>query len=152
MCNCRNGKTIVSFLTPAAGNTAASASYNLGLNYYTCGNRKMCVNNSEGFPLAKNLEVQLLGAPRLIGNNQYSCDIRCICDIIYQPVNGYGCGCSCPRTETVVAVITGVPCGETVPTVVANGVLCDPVAVGCGCNYTNECALTVSFTLNTATN
>jgi len=149
-CNCRNGRTYVNFLTPAPGGTATSASYNLGLTHYTCGNKKMCVNSAEGFPVADGLSVQVLGAPRLLGNGQYCCDVRCICDVTYQQV--YGCGCcqnSCLQSEKVVATVC-VPCGATTPTIVANGVVADAVNVNCGCNSTNEVALTLSFTLNTA--
>ena len=35
-------------------------------------------------------------------------------------------------------------------TVTANGVLCDPVNVQCGCSTTNQCSLTVGFTLEQA--
>ena len=143
--SCNNcGKTYVNFLTPAPGGTATEASYNLGLTYYTCGQRQMCVNSGDGFPIAKNLDVQAISAPRLIGNGQYCCDVRCVCDVVYQPT---GC-CGCPRTETVVAVVC-VPCGQNAPTVTANGVLCDPAGGDCGCATTNEVSLTVSFTLET---
>lgn len=142
-CN-KCGKSFVNYLTPAPGGTATSASYNLGLTYDTCGNRQMCVNNGEGFPIAKSLDVQALGAPRLIGNDQYCCDVRCVCDVVYQPVGQ----CSCPRTETVVAVVC-VPCGQTAPTLTANGVLVDPVGAACGCSTTSELALTISFTVET---
>lgn len=149
-CNCKNGRTYVNFLTPAPGGTATSASYNLGLTHYTCGNKKMCVNSAEGFPLASNLDVQVMGSPRLLGNGQYCCDVRCICDVTYQQV--YGCGCcqnTCLQTEKVVASVC-VPCGETAPTVVANGVVADAVNINCNGSSTNEVALTLSFTLNTA--
>ena len=150
MCN-RNGKTYVNFLTPAPGGTDTSASYNLGLSYFTCGNRKMCVNSADGFPIVTGLNVQVLGAPQLIGNNQYCCNVRCICNVVYQPVGGCGCPqTGCPRNETVVATVC-VPCSEATQTPVANGALIDPVNVRCGCDTTNEVALNISFTLNATT-
>ena len=145
MCNNKCGKTYVNYLTPAPGGTATSASYNLGLTYNTCGDRQMCVNNSDGFPIAKSLDVQLIGSPRLIGNGQYCCDVRCVCDITYLPIGR----CQCPRTETVIAVVC-VPCGETAPTVTGNGVIVSPSGGDCGCAGTSEVDLTISFTLATA--
>ena len=148
--SCRtNGRTFVNYLTPAPGGTATSASYNLGLTHYTCGNKKMCVNSAEGFPVASGLDVQVISAPRLLGNGQYCCDVRCICDVTYRQICGCGCQNDCLQTEKVVATVC-VPCGETAPTAVANGVDVSPVNVNCGCSSTNEMDVTVSFTLNTA--
>ena len=144
-----NGKTFVNFLTPAPGNTAASASYVLGLTHYTCGNKKMCVNSADGFPVASNLDVQVIGAPRLLGNGEYCCMVRCICDVTYQQV--FGCGCcqnQCLQTEKVVATVC-VPCSDVTPEATANGVTADAVNVQCGCSTTNQCDLYVSFTLET---
>lgn len=147
-----NGKTYVNFLTPVPGSTETSASYVLGLTHYTCGNKKMCVNNPEGFPVASNLDVQILGAPRLIPNTEvYCCDVRCICDLFYEQVyNNYGC-CqnTCLQTEKVVAVICVPVTSPDMPTVTASGVLADAANVSCGCSSTNECSLNVSFTLET---
>lgn len=146
----QNGRTFVNFLTPAPGGTATEASYVLGLSHYTCGNKKMCVNSAEGFPVASGLDVQVLGAPQLLGNGQYCCDVRVICDVTYRQVCGCGCGCQndCLQTEKVVATVC-VPCGETTPTATPNGVVANPINVNCGCSSTNEMDVTVSFTLET---
>lgn len=148
----QNGKTYVNFLTPVQGSTEASASYVLGLTHFTCGNKKMCVNNANGFPVASNLDVQVLGVPRLIPNTEvYCCDIRVICDLTYEQV--YGCGCcpnTCLQTEKIVAVVCVPVTSADIPTVSASGALADPANVACGCSTTNECTLNVSFTLETA--
>lgn len=152
-CNSRNGKTYFNSLTPYPGATAASAPYLLSCTHYTCGNRKMCVNSAEGFPLASNLDVQVLGAPRLIGTDTYCVDVRCVCDLTYQQVyNNCNCGCNdgCLRTEKIV-VTQCVPCSSDVtPTVVANGVIASPADVACGCSSTNVCNIDFAFTLETA--
>ena len=150
-CNSRNGKTYFNSLTPYPGATEDSASYLLSCTHYTCGNRKMCVNSAEGFPLVSNLDVQVLGAPRLLGNGTYCCDVRCICDLTYQQV--YGCGCcadNCLRTEKIV-VTQCVPCSSAeIPTVTGNGVVAYPTDVACGCSTTNVVNVDFSFTLASA--
>ena len=35
-----NGKTLVEYLTPVPGGTAANATYLLALDHFTCGNKK----------------------------------------------------------------------------------------------------------------
>ena len=148
---CNNGKTFVNYLTPGPGGTAASAPYQLGLTHYTCGNKKMCVNSAEGFPVASALDVHIIGGPTLIPNSgQYCCDVRVICDVTYQQV--WGCGCcpnTCLQTEKVVATVC-VPCGESLPTVGDSGVTANAANVQCGCSTTNQIDLTVAFTLETA--
>jgi hypothetical protein len=149
---CNNGKTFVNYLTPGPGGTAASAPYQLGLTHYTCGNKKMCVNSAEGFPVASALDVQIIGGPTLIPNSgQYCCDVRVICVVTYQQV--WGCNCcpnTCLQTEKVVATVC-VPCGETLPTVGDSGVTANAANVQCGCSTTNQIDLTVAFALETTT-
>ena len=43
---CNNGKTIVEYLTPVTGGTAANATYLLALDHFTCGNKKLCVTDA----------------------------------------------------------------------------------------------------------
>lgn len=149
---CKNGQTFVNWLTPAPGGTEASAPYQVGLTHYTCGNKKMCVYNGEGFPVASALDVQIIGGPNLLpGSTQYCCDVRIICDVTYQQI--WGCSCSpntCLVTEKVVATVC-VPCGETLPTIANTGVVAAAANVQCGCSTTNEMSLNVAFTLETAT-
>ena len=148
----QNGKTFVNFLTPVQGSTEESASFVLGLTYYTCGNKKMCVNNSQDFPIASNLDVQVLGAPVLIpGTTAYCCNVRCICDLTYEQI--YGCGCcpnTCLQTEKVVATVCFPVTSADVPIVAAKGVLAAAANVACGCSTTNEASLNIAFTLDTA--
>ena len=146
-----NGQTFVDYLSPAPGSTAESATWQMGLTHFTCGNKKMCVNNADGFPVASNLDVQVIDGPRLLGNGQYCCMVRCICDVTYQQV--YGCGCcpnTCLQTEKVVATKCVPVANDNPVTVTPNGVLCDPVNVQCGCSTTNQCSLAVGFTLEQA--
>lgn len=140
MCNCKNGKSYINFLTPAPGNTAEAASYNLGITHYTCGNKKIC---ADSIVSASDLNIQALGSPTLIGNGQYCCDIRVLCTIVYQPL----CPCECMKSE-ILAVDLCVPCGESITGIIPNGAIANPVKVGCGCNSTNEVSLNVSFTVN----
>ena len=107
-CN-QNGKTYYNSLTPYPGGTAASTSYLMDCTHYTCGNRQMCVT-ADGFPLASNFDIQVLGVPRPVGG-QYCCDIRCICDLTYQQV--YRCGNGCPNSclQTAKVIVTKcIPC------------------------------------------
>ena len=149
----QNGKTFVNFLTPVvSGSTETSTSYVLGLTHYTCGNKKMCVNNANGFPLASNLSVQVIDAPRLIPDTSaYCCNVRCICDLTYEQV--FNCGCysdTCLQTEKVVAVVCVPVTSADIPTVSESGVIASPANVNCGCSSTNEASLNISFTLETA--
>ena len=148
----QNGKTYVNFLTPVPGGSATSASYLLNLTHFTCGNKKMCVNSADGFPAASNLEVQVLGAPRLIPNTgTYCCDVRCICTLTYQQV--WGCGCcenTCLQDEKVAAIVCVPVTSAEIPNVTEMGVIASPANVNCGCHSTNECSLSISFTLETA--
>ena len=103
-CN-QNGKTYYNSLTPYPGGTDASTTYLMDCTHYTCGNRQMCVNSANGFPLASNFDIQVLGTPRPVGDSgEYCCDIRCICDLTYQQVYRCGNGCpnSCLQTEKVI--------------------------------------------------
>lgn len=148
-CNSQNGKTYFNSLTPYPGGTDASTTYLLDATHYTCGNRQMCVN-SDGFPLASNFDVQVIGVPRAVGS-EYCCDIRCICDVTYQQVYRCGNGCpnSCLQTEKVI-VTKCIPCPSAdVPTVTAVGVSASPVGASCGCPSTNVCEVEFTFTVAT---
>lgn len=150
-CN-QNGKTYYNSLTPYPGGTAASTSYLMDCTHYTCGNRQMCVNSADGFPLASNFDIQVIGVPRPVGDSgQYCCDIRCICDLTYQQVYRCGSGCpnSCLQTEKVI-VTKCVPCPSAdVPTVTALGVSASPVGASCGCPSTNVANVEFAFTVAT---
>jgi hypothetical protein len=148
-CNNQNGKTYYNSLTPFPGGTDASTSYLLDATHYTCGNKQMCINSAEGFPLASNFDIQVLGTPRPLGGNLYCCDIRCICDLTYRQVYRCGCGCpnSCLETEKVI-VTKCIPCPSAdVPTVTAVGVSASPVGSACGCPSTNMADVEFAFTV-----
>ena len=148
-CNSQNGKTFFNSLTPYPGGTDASTTYMLDATHYTCGNRQMCVS-ADGFPLASNIDVQVLGVPRALGT-EYCCDVRCICDLTYQQVYRCGTGCpnSCLQTEKVI-VTKCIPCPSAdVPTVTAVGVSATPVGASCGCPSTNVCEVEFAFTVAT---
>lgn len=150
-CNSQNGKTYFNSLTPYPGGTAASTSYMLDCTHYTCGNRQMCVNSAEGFPLASNFDIQVIGAPRQLGDDLYCCDVRCICDLTYQQVYRCGNGCpnSCLQTEKVI-VTKCIPCPSAdVPTVTPVGVSASPVGATCGCPSTNMADVEFAFTVAT---
>lgn len=149
-CNSQNGKTYYNSLTPYPGGTDASTTYLLDATHYTCGNRQMCVNSADGFPLASNVDIQVLGVPRAVGS-EYCCDVRCICDLTYQQVYRCGNGCpnSCLQTEKVI-VTKCIPCPSAdVPTVTALGVSASPVGASCGCPSTNVCEVEFTFTVAT---
>ena len=150
-CN-QNGKTYYNSLTPYPGGTDASTTYLMDCTHYTCGNRQMCVNSANGFPLASNFDIQVLGTPRPVGDSgEYCCDIRCICDLTYQQVYRCGNGCpnSCLQTEKVI-VTKCIPCPSAdVPTVTALGVSASPVGVSCGCPSTNVAEVEFVFTVAT---
>lgn len=152
-CNSKNGKTYYNSLTPFPGATEASASYLLDCTHYTCGNKQMCVNSAEGFPLASNFNIQVVGAPRPFEDSGlYCCDIRCICDLTYQQV--YRCGNGCPNTclETEKVIVTRcIPCPSAdVPVVKAVGVSANPMGVSCGCPSTNVVDVEFAFTVESS--
>ena len=150
-CNSKNGKTYYNSLTPFPGGTEASTTYLLGCSHYTCGNKQMCVT-ADGFPLASNFDIQVLGVPRPVGDH-YCCDIRCICDLTYQQVYRCGCGCpnSCLETEKVI-VTRCIPCPSAdVPVVTPVGVSASPVGATCGCPSTNLANVEFAFTVESGT-
>lgn len=151
-CNSQNGKTYFNSLTPFPGGTDAATSYLLDCTHYTCGNKQMCVSSSDGFPLASNFDIQVLGTPRPLGDGLYCCDVRCICDLTYQQV--YRCGNGCPNTclQTEKVIVTHcIPSSSAdVPTVTAVGVSAAAVGTSCGCPSTNVCDVEFAFAVETA--
>lgn len=79
-CN-QNGKTLVEYLTPVPGGTAADASYLLALDHFTCGNRKLCTQ--EIFPVTADLKFTPLGTPVDIGNGTYCQEVLCSGTVTY---------------------------------------------------------------------
>ena len=145
-CN-QNGKTLVEYLTPVPGGTAANATYLLALDHFTCGNRKLCTQ--EVFPVTADLKFTPLGAPVDIGNGTYCQEVLCSGTCTYMP---YQCGCQCgvcPRTENVYCTFC-VPCSAaTTPTLTAGTAVASPTNVRPCCNVTNAIAITVTLNVTT---
>lgn len=144
---CNNGKTFVVSLTTVPGGTAANADYLLALDHYTCGNRKLCVN--EAFPVTANLTATAMGSPVNVGNDTYCQEVLISGSCTYMP---YVCGCNCnvcPRTENIYCTIC-VPCSAaTVPTLTVGNSVASPTNVQPCCNVTNAIAITTSLNVTT---
>ena len=137
---------MIGSLTPYPGSEASSANYLLQLTHYTCGNKQMCLNNSDGLPIASNLNLQQVGGIQDMGGGTYCCDVRCVFDLTYQQIYGNGC---CPNycltTEKCVATFR-VPVSEDSPvTLTPNGAFVSPQRINCRCNTTNLVSIDVSF-------
>ena len=149
--NCNNnGKTFVVSLTTVPGGTAADANHQLQLDHYTCGNRKLCTQ--ETYPVTADLKATPLGVPvaqTVNGTTEYCQEVLISGTCTYMP---YTCGCQCnqcPRTENIYCTVC-VPCSAaTTPTLAVGTAVAAPTNVQPCCNVTNCIAITV--TLNVAT-
>lgn len=145
-CN-NNGKTFVVSLTTVSGGTAANASYLLALDHFTCGNKKLCVN--EAFPVTADLKATAMGAPVDVGNGTFCQEVLISGTCTYMP---YVCGCNCgvcPRTENIYCTIC-VPCStNAVPTLTMGNSVAMPTNVKPCCNVTNAIAITTSINVAT---
>ena len=144
---CNNGKTIVEYLTPVAGGTAANATYLLALDHFTCGNRKLCTQ--EVFPVTADLKATPLGSPVNVGNDAYCQEVLISGTCTFMPFK-YGCQCNvCPQTDNIYCTIC-VPCSAaTTPTLTIGTSVASPTNVQPCCNTTNCIAITT--TINVAT-
>ena len=147
-CNNNNGKTFVVSLTTIPGGTAANANYLLALDHYTCGNRKLCTQ--ETFPVTADLKATAMGAPVSVGNGSYCQEVLISGTCTYMP---YVCGCNCnvcPRSENIFCTIC-VPCSSAVsPTLTIGTSVAAPTNVQACCNVTNAIAITTSLNVTTA--
>lgn len=147
-CNNNNGKTFVVSLTTIPGGTAANANYLLALDHYTCGNRKLCTQ--ETFPVTADLKATAMGAPVSVGNGSYCQEVLISGTCTYMP---YVCGCNCnvcPRSENIFCTIC-VPCSSAVsPTLTIGTSVAAPTNVPACCNVTNAIAITTSLNVTTA--
>ena len=150
MDNNLNGRTLLNAVIPAPGATATDATYVVDLTHYTCGNRKICANGA--YPVSSQLTYQVYNAPRSVGNDTFVVDILITGTVSYMPYrNGQGqCGCNCPVTENVWAVVSVPVSSATVPTITAGTVLANPTNLSDCCNLTNAVSLVGSFNLATA--
>lgn len=145
-----NGKTFVISLTTVPGGTAANANYQLQLDHYTCGNKKLCIN--EAFPVTADLKATAIGAPVALpvnGTTQYSQEVLISGSVTYMP---YNCGCQCnvcPVTENIYCTVC-VPCSSNAtPTLTVGACAAVPTNVQPCCSITNCVAITTM--LNVAT-
>ena len=150
MCNCNNnGKTFVVSLTTIPGGTAANANYQLQLDHYLCGNRKLC-SQGEVFPVTADLKATAIGLPVDIGNGSYCQEVLISGTCTYMP---YQCGCMCnicPRTENIYTTIC-IPCSSAAsPTLAIGKSVAAPTNVKPCCSITNCVAITTSLNVTTA--
>lgn len=142
-----NGKTYVISLTTVPGGTAENANYLLALDHYTCGNRKLCVQ--EIFPVTAELKATPIGAPANTGNGTFCQEVLVSGTVTYMP---YTCGCQCnqcPRTENIYCTIC-VPCSSAAtPTLTMGTSVAAPTNVTPCCNVTNCIAVTTSLNVTT---
>ena len=145
-CN-NSGKTFVESLTTFPGGTAANANYLLQLDHYTCGNKKLCVQ--EVFPVTADLKATPLGSPVDVGNGSYCQEVLISGTCTYMP---YKCGCQCgvcPQTENIYCTIC-VPCSSNVtPTLAIGTTQAAPTNVQPCCNVTNCVAITTTLNVTT---
>jgi hypothetical protein len=140
-----NGKTFVVSLTTVPGGTAANANYLLALDHYTCGNKKLCVN--EVYPVTADLKATPMGAPVDVGNNTFCQEVLISGNVNYMP---YTCQCNvCPVTESIYCTIC-VPCSSNVtPTLTIGNSVASPTNVQPCCNITNCVAVTTTLNVTT---
>lgn len=147
MCN-NNGKTIVEYLTPVPGGTAENATYQVALDHFTCGNKKLCTQ--EVFPVTADLKFTPLGSPVNVGNSSYCQEVLCSGSCTYMP---FKCGCqcgTCPVTENIYCTFC-VPCSSaTTPTLTAGTAVAAPTNVQPCCSITNAIAITTTVNVATA--
>lgn len=147
MANCNNGKTFVVSLTTVPGGTAANADYLLALDHYTCGNKKLCIQ--EMFPVTAELKAQAIGTPVNVGNGTFCQEVLISGTVTYMP---FRCGCQCnicPETENIYCSIC-VPCSSAAtPTLTIGQSVASPTGAQPCCNVTNAIAITTSLNVTT---
>lgn len=157
MCKCNlNGTDVLDFLTSVPGGTEASATYQIGLTHYTCGNRQMLLNDPT-HPVIASLTATPVGAPVNLGNGTFCQECQIAGTVTYRPCNA----CS-PQTEYVSKRIC-LPCSEaTSPTLTIGTVAASPKPITvyvsngcCGCcastkPCSNQIAITTSINVTPA--
>lgn len=146
--NCNNnGKTFVVSLTTVPGGTAANASYLLALDHFTCGNKKLCVN--ESYPVTADLKATAMGSPVDVGNGTFCQEVLVSGTCTYMP---FRCGCQCnvcPQTENIYTTIC-VPCSSNVtPTLTIGKSVATPTNAKPCSNVTNCVAITTTLNVTT---
>lgn len=150
-CCCRNGSDKQDFLI----SSETGGIYELGLTHYTCGGRKVLLQDAI-HPVISQLDVTLIGNPVDLGNGIFCQECQVAGTVTYK-----GCGCCEPRTEYVSTSLC-LPCTTaTQPKVVIGNVVASPKAItyyqnnGCGCcqgTYpcTNQISITTSIAVTAA--
>ena len=145
-----NGKTFVVSLTTVPGGTAENANYLLALDHYTCGNRKLCTQ--ETFPVTADLKATPIGAPVDVGNGSFCQEVLINGTCTYMP---FKCGCQCqcgvcPVTDNIYCTIC-VPCSSAAtPTLTVGASKASPTNVQPCNNITNCVAITTTLNVTTA--
>ena len=151
-CNCKNGTDALDFISLVPGGEAANATYLIGLTHYTCGNRKLSVDDVT-HPVKGELTATVMGVPQNVGNGTFCCEVLISGTVTYKQ-----CGCCSPRTE-YVSIERCLPCSSSaVPTVTIGEVVCspEPIVVNgnncCSwtCSGTNKIAITTTVNIATA--
>ena len=148
-CNCKNGTTVIDFLTLVPGGELDNANYQISLTHYTCGNRKICASGF--YPVAADLKYTVLGTPQDIGNKTFCCDVLVTGTCTYMPYKcGQQCQCNiCPVTENIYFTMC-VPCSSNIAPIITGGnVVATPTNLTDCCNITNAVAITTSFNVDT---
>ena len=148
-CNCNNGKTFVVSLTTVPGGDANSANFLLALDHFTCGNKKLCIQN-EVFPVTANLQATPIGQPVDVGNGCFCQEVLVSGTCTYMP---YKCGCQCNLCAVTENIFTSVcvPCGSNVvPKVGIETSVASPTNVQPCCNMTNAIAITTTINVASA--
>lgn len=147
---CNNGKTFPVSLTTNPGGTAADANYLLQLDHYTCGGRKLCIQ--EPYPVTADLKVTAIGLPVAVpvgDTTAYCQEVLISGTCTYMP---YTCGCQCnvcPRTENIYCSIC-LPCSAaTTPTLAIGTAVAAPTNVQPCSNVTNCIAITATINVTT---
>lgn len=144
---CNNGKTIVEYLTPVPGGTAANATYLLALDHFTCGNKKLCV--TDAYLVSADVKFTPIGSPVSVGNGSFCQEVQVSGTVTYMP---FKCGCQCgvcPVTENIYTTFC-VPCSSAVsPTLTTGAAVASPTNVQPCSNVTNAIAITTSINVAT---
>lgn len=150
MCN-NNGKTFVEYMTPFPGGTAENTTYQIALNHFTCGNKKLCINDS--YMLSADVKFTPIGSPVALpvgGTTTYCQEVQVSGTCTYMP---YRCGCqcsNCPVSEQIYCTIC-LPCSSaTTPTLTAGTAVAAPTNVQPCCSITNAIAITTTVNVATA--
>lgn len=149
MRRCVNGKAFVKSLVPivvSATPSTTAQTYMLNLDYFLCGNRKVCINGS--YPITAQVTFTPGNAVSL-GNNNYSIPVTVTGQVTYKPYVP-GCSCVCPKTEAF-SVTIDLPAfnSSSVPTanVATATAIAAPEPVEECCSLTNQLSIQTTIAI-----